>query len=110
MTIRIHPLAGKWHRIALAASMLFLFVENQPSLAAACARTGQEQQPEANSELTARVAALLGSTSLLDRAWGAYLAQKNGLKQFTPNLIDALRTLAEDQSPDAWLATSAVID
>src|SRR5262249_7375464 len=104
MTPGIHLLA----RCALAASLLFIFAHTQSSTTAAHAR--QQQQPEVSQELVSRIIELLQSASLPDRAWGAYLAQKNGLKQFAPNLIDSLTTLADDESPGAWLATSAVID
>jgi hypothetical protein len=97
--------------MALAAVSLFLLIQTHPpgSEAAACS-VNQEQQPEAGQELIDRVAARLESASPVDRAWGAYLAQKNGLKQFTPNLIETLRMVAGDESPDAWLVTSAVLD
>jgi hypothetical protein len=90
--------------------LFFLIQTYAPGSETAARPANQERQPEANEELIARVAARLESASLVDRAWGAYLAQKNGLKQFTPNLIETLRALADDESPDAWLATSAVID
>src|SRR5262249_211367 len=104
MTPRIHVLA----RSALAASLLFIFDHTQSPTTTA--RAAQQQQPEVSQELISRTGQLLQSASLPDRAWGAYLAQKNGLKQFAPNLIDSLTTLVDDDSPDVWLATSAVID
>jgi len=111
MTTRIHLLTRPGHNLALAALALFFLAQNQPpTTAAGLPRGPQQQQLEPNPELIARVSGLLDSASGPDRAWGAYLAQKNGLKQFTPNLIDALKALADDESPDAWLATSAVID
>jgi hypothetical protein len=51
----------------------------------------------------------LNSASAPERAWGAYLAQKNDLKQFIPDLIEMLRPLADEPSPDHWLLP-AVLD
>jgi hypothetical protein len=97
--------------LALAALLLFFLLQTQmPLLEAAARPANQDQQAEASQELIDRVAARLESASPVDRAWGAYLAQKNGLKQFIPNLIETLRTLNGDESPDAWLVTSGVID
>ena len=97
--------------LALAALSLFFLIQIHPAVSQAVARAAtQEQQPEVSQELMDRIAARLESASPQDRAWGAYLAQKNDLKQFTPNLIQTLRKLGDDESRDAWLVTSALID
>jgi len=96
---------------ALSALLLFFLLQTQMPVSEAAARpANQDQQAEASQELIDRVAARLESASPVDRAWGAYLAQKNGLKQFIPNLIETLQTLAGDESPDDGLVTLAVID
>ena len=86
--------------------VLLSFAHAQPAFGAPLS---QDQEPQVNQELIARVISLIESPSPPDRAWGAYLAHKNGLRQFTPNLVDALRALAGD-APDTGLVTSAVLD
>ena len=90
------PIERRTHRarnLVLAVLVLFFLTQTHPLLPRTAAwSTGQEQQPEISQELIDRVSKLLESASSSDRAWGAYLVQKNGLTRFTPNLIEAVRT------------------
>src|SRR5262249_24800852 len=112
MTTRIHFLTRPGHRITLAASVLLFLAHCQILAAGSVHSHQQQQQQEPDPELIARVSGLLDSASGPDRAWGAYLAQKNGLRQLTPNLINALLTVSrdEDESEDAFLLTLSIID
>jgi hypothetical protein len=83
----------RWSRllVAVAPPLIALLMSSNTFARYHLRNIQAPRQGESLARVSSNVGALLKSASPADRAWGAYLAQKNDLSDIVPDLIGVLR-------------------